>query len=113
MCYLGVQTIGYIKCLFVLRRIYNESNINPTYARALQAKCPLEGCDDNIVPLDIITPNHFDNAYYKNLLKKKGLLHTDQELYNGGSTDSIVEFYATNPLQFIRYFVKAVIKMGN
>ena len=85
MCYLGVQTIGYIKCLFVLRRIYNESNINPTYARALQAKCPLEGCDDNIVPLDIITPNHFDNAYYKNLLKKKGLLHTDQELYNGGS----------------------------
>ncbi|RZC19022.1 Cationic peroxidase 1, partial [Glycine soja] len=48
-----------------------------------------------------------------NLLKKKGLLHTDQELYNGGSTDSIVEFYATNPLKFIRYFVKAVIKMGN
>lgn len=40
MGFLGVHTIGYIKCLFVLTRIYNESNIDPSYARALQASVP-------------------------------------------------------------------------
>ncbi|KAL5133183.1 Cationic peroxidase 1 [Glycine soja] len=121
VAFVGVHTIDYIKCLFVLTRIYNESNIDPSLFTlefgkqplSIASKCPLEGGDDNIAPLDITTPNHFDNAYYKHLLKKKGLQHTDQKLYNGGSTDSIVEFYATNPLQFRRYFVKAVIKMGN
>ncbi|RDX81251.1 Cationic peroxidase 1, partial [Mucuna pruriens] len=113
VAFTGVHTTGYIKCSFFRTRIYNESNIDPSYAKSLQAKCPLVGGDDNLAPLDVTTPILFDNAYYKNLLKKKGLLHSDQQLYNGGSTDSIVEFYAKNPLPFMIDFANAAIKMGN
>ena len=79
----------------------------------MQAKCPFVGGDDNLAPLDRSTPHRFDNAYYKNLVVKKGLLHSDQELYNGDSTDSIVEFYASNALRFRRDFANTAIKMGN
>ncbi|XP_017408589.1 cationic peroxidase 1 [Vigna angularis] len=113
VAFTGVHTVGFIRCLFFRTRIYNESNIDPSYARSLQEKCPFVGGDDNLAPLDRSTPHQFDNAYYKNLLVKKGLLHSDQELYNGGSTDSIVEFYASNALLFRRDFANTAIKMGN
>ncbi|KAL2337621.1 hypothetical protein Fmac_012067 [Flemingia macrophylla] len=86
-----------MKCFIFRTRIYNESNIDPSYAIKIGAsQVSFVGGDDNLFPLDITTPILFDNAYYKNLLQKKGLLHSDQDLYSGGSTDSIVEFYATN-----------------
>ncbi|KAH1068528.1 hypothetical protein AAZX31_03G036300 [Glycine max] len=113
VAFTGAHTTGRIKCLFFRTRIYNESNINPSYARSLQAKCPFVGGDDNLAPLDRTTPILFDNAYYKNLLKQKGLLHSDQQLYNNGSTDTIVEFYAKNPLGFRTDFAKVMTKMGN
>ncbi|KHN33228.1 Cationic peroxidase 1 [Glycine soja] len=72
VAFTGAHTTGRIKCLFFRTRIYNESNINPSYARSLQAKCPFVGGDDNLAPLDRTTPILFDNAYYKNLLKQKG-----------------------------------------
>ncbi|KAK7390246.1 hypothetical protein VNO78_25545 [Psophocarpus tetragonolobus] len=113
VAFTGAHTTGKVKCLLFRKRIYNESNIDPSYARSLQARCPFVGGDDNLAPLDRTTPIFFDNAYYNNLLQQKGLLHSDQQLYNGGSTDPIVEFYARNPSQFRIDFVKAMIKMGN
>lgn len=63
--------------------------------------------------LDVTTPNKFDNLYYKNLLNQKGLLHSDQILFNGGSTDSLVKTYSQNPKTFSSDFVNAMIKMGD
>ena len=40
-----------------------------------------------LVPLDAASLTAFDNAYFSNLLSQKGLLHSDQQLFNGGSTD--------------------------
>ena len=71
------------------------------------------GGDDNLSSLDTTTPNFFDSAYYKNLVHKKGLFHSDQQLFNGGSTDSKVLEYATNPLLFSIDFANAILKMGN
>ncbi len=42
-----------------------------------------------------------------------GLLHSDQELFNGGPVDSIAQQYAANGAAFSRDFVTAVVKMGN
>lgn len=46
-------------------------------------------------------------------MAQRGLLHSDQELFNGGSTDSIVRGYSNNPSSFSSDFVAAMIKMGD
>nr|GMD25329.1 peroxidase 4-like [Ipomoea batatas]GMD27184.1 peroxidase 4-like [Ipomoea batatas] len=97
-------------------RIYNDTNtIAASFAKKRQRKCPREtgSWDDNLAPLDLETPAFFDNYYYKNLINKKGLLHSDQALYSGGSTDSLVKQYSKNPALFNSHFARAMIKMGN
>lgn len=64
-------------------------------------------------PIDIATKDIFDNAYYRNLLSKKGLFHSDQQLYSGSFTDSKVKDYATYPSLFKSDFAKAMLKMSN
>ncbi|XP_044511130.1 cationic peroxidase 1-like [Mangifera indica] len=109
----GSHTIGQARCTTFRSRIYNDTNINSSYATSLQANCPSTGGDNNLSPLDVTSPTSFDNAYFKNLLSKKGLLHSDQELYNGGSTDSQVTAYSSNLQTFKTDFGNAMIKMGN
>ena len=60
-----------------------------------------------------MTPNQLDNNYFKNLIQKKGLLASDQVLFSGGSTDSIVSEYSSKPANFKSDFAAAMIKMGN
>ncbi|OAY71943.1 Cationic peroxidase 1 [Ananas comosus] len=109
----GAHTIGDARCTNFRTRIYSETNIDPSFATALQANCPFSGGDNNLAPLDTSTPTIFDNFYYNNLVNKEGLLHSDQQLFNGGSTDSQVSSYTTNSAQFFRDFATAIVKMGN
>ncbi|KAE8721587.1 Peroxidase P7 [Hibiscus syriacus] len=51
--------------------------------------------------------------YFKNLVGKRGVLHSDQELLSGGSTDSIVRAYSKDQRSFSSDFVEAMIKMGD
>eukprot|EP01018_Ginkgo_biloba_P015165 Gb_27550 [translate_table: standard] len=109
----GGHTIGQARCTSFRAHIYNDTNIDTTYANSLKAKCPRTGSDNNISPLDVVTPTSFDNNYFKNLRAKKGLLHSDQELFNGGSTDSQVTSYVTSPITFRNDFATSMVKMGN
>ncbi|CAM0873097.1 unnamed protein product [Alopecurus aequalis] len=109
----GAHTIGQAACTNFRSRIYGESNINAAYATSLQANCPQSGGDGNLAPLDVSTPNAFDNAYYGNLVSQRGLLHSDQQLFNGGSNDALVQTYASSAVQFSADFAAAVVKMGN
>ncbi|KAL2488545.1 Peroxidase 52 [Forsythia ovata] len=111
----GAHTIGQARCTLFRTRIYNESNIDTSFARTRQRTCPLTvgSGDNNIAPLDVQTPIAFDNNYYKNLINKKGLLHSDQILYNGGSTNSLIESYSKNSNSFNSDFAAAMIRMGN
>ncbi|KAI4318267.1 hypothetical protein L6164_026056 [Bauhinia variegata] len=63
---------------------------------------PRIALDNNkkLAALDSVTPNSFDNNYYRNLIQMKGLLASDQVLYNGGSTGSTVPEYSKNPTTF-------------
>lgn len=108
----GAHTIGQARCITFRTRIYNETNIDSSYATSLKSKCPSVGGDDNISPLDPISPTTFDNAYFNDLKAKKGLLHSDQQLYNGGSTDAQVEAYICNYESFRKDFANAMVKMG-
>jgi peroxidase len=66
-----------------------------------------------LAPLDRQTPTVFENNYYKNLVGKKGLLHSDQELFNGGSTNAQVQSYVSSQSAFFADFVTGMIKMGD
>ncbi|XP_020219773.1 peroxidase 4-like [Cajanus cajan] len=77
------------------------------------SKCPRGGNDDLLELLYLQTPTHFDNLYFKNLPDKKGLFHSDQELFNGRSTDKLVKKYATNADAFFKAFAKGMVKMSN
>ncbi|XP_045799168.1 cationic peroxidase 1-like [Trifolium pratense] len=109
----GSHTIGQASCRFFRNRIYNEKNIDSSFATSLQSNCPISGGDLNLSPLDTTTPNTFDNVYYKNLQNQKGLFHSDQVLFDDGSTKAQVNSYVTNPLSFRADFANAMVKMGN
>ncbi|KAL1825307.1 hypothetical protein DCAR_0313447 [Daucus carota subsp. sativus] len=112
----GAHTIGQARCTNFRARIYNETkNLDSSLAQARTNNCPRRSGsgDNNLAPLDLQSPTAFDNNYFKNLVNKKGLLHSDQQLYNGGSTDSIVRTYNNNPSSFSSDFAAAMIKMGD
>ncbi|KAK1284637.1 Cationic peroxidase 1 [Acorus calamus] len=108
----GGHTIGFAHCALFRTHIYNEIDIDPSFAQSVKRICPFKGGDNNLQPLDP-TPAKFDDNYFKDLLNKKGLLHSDQELFNGGSTDAIVVKYGSDYGEFAADFVKSMVRMGN
>ncbi|XP_022724982.1 lignin-forming anionic peroxidase-like [Durio zibethinus] len=97
-------------------RIYsNRSDIDAGFASTRRRNCPATNPNGNgnLAPLDLVTPNSFDNNYFKNLLQKKRLIQSDQVLFSGGSTDNIVTEYSRNHSTFSSDFASAMIKMGD
>ncbi|GLJ14638.1 hypothetical protein SUGI_0236810 [Cryptomeria japonica] len=111
----GGHTIGQARCTAFRTRLYNEANMNQVFASSLKATCPRTAGngDNNLTPFDASSPNLFDNGYYTNLRSQKGLLHSDQQLFNGGSADALVSLYSANQTAFFNDFAAAMVKMGN
>lgn len=109
----GSHSIGQARCTTFRNHIYNDANIDPTFATTRRANCPSTGGDANLAPLDIQTANQFDNNYFQNLMAKRGLLHSDQELFNNGSQDGLVRSYSQNNGLFVSDFAAAMVRMGN
>ncbi|MCL7051980.1 hypothetical protein MKW94_026641 [Papaver nudicaule] len=107
----GGHSIGFSKCGNFKTRIYNDSNIHPKFARNRRLTCPPSGGDNRLAPFDP-TAAKFDTQYFKSLVNKRGLLHSDQALFNGVSTDALVKTYSTNAAAFATDFGKSMIKMG-
>ncbi|XP_027091043.1 cationic peroxidase 1-like [Coffea arabica] len=110
---LGSHTIGQARCLTFRNRVYNETLIDASFATSLKTNCPITLGDDNLTALDASSPILFDNGYFHNLVKNEGLLHSDQQLFSGGSTDSQVSAYRANFITFFVDFANAILKMGN
>ncbi|CAN1262965.1 Peroxidase 4 [Linum perenne] len=70
--------------------------------------------DNNLKPLDQ-TPAWFNTDYYSALVRNRGLLHSDQELFGTGNSasDRLVMTYSTNPFKFAADFAASMVKMGN
>ncbi|XP_030534443.1 peroxidase 4-like [Rhodamnia argentea] len=111
----GAHTVGQARCTNFRARIYNENNIDSSFAVTTKSNCPsVTGVgDNNLAGLDFQSATSFDNTYFVNLMKKRGLLHSDQQLFNGGSTDSLIRAYAQSQGTFFQDFVAAMINMGD
>ncbi|KAJ3699583.1 hypothetical protein LUZ61_003288 [Rhynchospora tenuis] len=110
----GAHTLGFARCTIFRNRIYNESTIDPDYAASLESVCPISGDDDVLASLDD-TPASVDTDYYQGLIQSRGLLDSDQQLYqgDGSDTDSLVQYYSDNPANFWSDFGTSMINLGN
>ncbi|KAJ0669339.1 putative peroxidase [Helianthus annuus] len=109
----GAHTIGQAHCFSFHDRIFNnESDIDSGFASTRRRGCHTKDGGANLAPLDLVTPNSFDNNYFRNLVQKKGLLESDQVMFSGGSTDNIVREYSGNTLKFKSDFAAAMVKMS-
>ncbi|KAI4305348.1 hypothetical protein L6164_028719 [Bauhinia variegata] len=110
----GGHTIGLARCATFRNRLYNDTNIDRSFAAILKRTCPASGGNGNLSPLDS-TATRADTAYYRDLVKNRGLLRSDQELFkrDGGESDKLVQLYSRNLLAFARDFGVSMIKMGN
>ncbi|KAL6876465.1 hypothetical protein ACP4OV_013037 [Aristida adscensionis] len=113
----GAHTVGTARCVQYKDRVHGYNGeggatIDPAFAELRRRTC--QAGDDADAPFDELTPMGFDNAYYKDLVARRGLLTSDQALYGcGGPLDHLVEMYSTDAEAFFRDFATAMVKMGN
>ncbi|CAN6467106.1 unnamed protein product [Victoria cruziana] len=110
----GGHTIGKARCTKFREALYEDGDmIDPSHAASLQGKCPeVTGNNNTLFPMDVRSENVFDNHYYKNLMRKKGLFRSDRVLYNGGKAGSIVAHFAHSQESFFKKFGLSMIRMG-
>lgn len=109
----GGHTIGLSHCSSFTGRLYptQDATMDKTFANDLKTVCPANNTNAT-VPLDIRTPDIFDNKYYVDLMNRQGLFTSDQDLYTDKRTKEIVKSFAVNQTLFFEQFVKSMIKMG-
>lgn len=89
-----------------------DPTIDEAYAMQLRQMCP-EDVDPRIaVTMDPVTPQTFDNMYFKNLQQGKGLFTSDQTLFTDKRSRYIVNLFASNQTAFEEAFVAAITKLG-
>lgn len=108
----GGHTIGIGHCNAFTNRLYptQDPTMDETLATELKEICPSckfhkHCCDGCWVP------NLFDNKYYVNLVNRKGLFTSDQDLYTDSRTRDVVSS-ADDENLFFEKFVLSMIKMG-
>ncbi|XP_027367331.1 peroxidase 47-like [Abrus precatorius] len=106
----GAHTLGVARCASFKNRL---SQVDPTldteFAKTLSRTC--SSGDNAEQPFDA-TRNDFDNVYYNALLRKNGVLTSDQTLYTSPKTRNFVNAYALNQAMFFLDFQQAMVKMG-
>lgn len=111
----GAHTVGFSHCNRISSRIYGnpvDPTVNKTYLAQLRSQCP-RNVDPNIaINIDPDTPRTFDNAYYKNLQQRMGLLTSDQVLFEDSRSRPTVNAWANNKQAFENAFVTAITKLG-
>ncbi|KAG0541134.1 hypothetical protein BDA96_03G470100 [Sorghum bicolor] len=109
----GGHTIGLGHCTSFEDRLFPrpDPTLNATFAGQLRRTCPAKGTDRR-TPLDVRTPNAFDNKYYVNLVNREGLFTSDQDLFSNARTRALVDKFARSQRDFFDQFAFSVVKMG-
>ena len=110
------HTVGLAHCGTFSGRLRGPSAPDPTldrgYAARLQAECPANVDPRAAVAMDPVTPEAFDNQYFRNLQAGKGLLASDQVLFTDRRSRPTVNLFAANSTAFQEAFVAAMAKLG-
>ncbi|RWV92728.1 hypothetical protein BHE74_00048566 [Ensete ventricosum] len=114
----GAHTVGRATCQSIEYRLYNytgvpsesDPSINPRYLNYLKRKCRRRSA---YVDLDATTPTKFDNAYYRNLNNRMGLLSSDQLLRSDSRTGPLVEALSSQPMVFVHQFARSMKNLAD
>lgn len=119
----GAHSIGRTHCSSFSNRLYSfnsthpqDPTMDPRLVKQLMNRCPRPDSNsgtDPIVPLDVATPNRLDSQYYVNLKNYRGVLTSDQTLWNSPSTTRMVRSNAIHGSNWARKFAAAMVKMGS
>ncbi|KAG4908422.1 hypothetical protein AAZX31_20G200400 [Glycine max] len=106
----GAHTLGVARCASFKNRLKQvDPTLDAQFAKTLARTC--SSGDNAPQPFDA-TSNDFDNVYFNALLRRNGVLTSDQTLYNSPRTRNFVNAYAFNQAMFFFDFQQAMVKMG-
>lgn len=111
----GAHTIGRIHCSTVVARLYPETDpsLDEDLAVQLKTLCPqVGGSSSSTFNLDPTTPELFDNMYYSNLFSGKGVLQSDQILFESWSTKLPTMFNVLSTTSFTSSFADSMLTMS-
>lgn len=89
-----------------------DPTLSEQYASELKSMCPRNVDPRIAIDMDPTTPRAFDNAYFKNLQKGKGLFTSDQVLFQDPRAKAAVNAFASNSKTFHANFAAAMTKLG-
>ncbi|CAL4996326.1 unnamed protein product [Urochloa decumbens] len=106
----GGHTLGIAHCANFKDRIKNEvDTLDASLASSLGSVC--RGGDSKTAPFDR-TSTRFDGVYYRELTARRGLLSSDQTLFESPETKEMVGMFAMYPDYFFYAFQQGMLKMG-
>ncbi|XP_021299013.1 peroxidase 55-like [Herrania umbratica] len=115
----GAHTVGFSHCSRFANRLYSFSpsspedpDLDPTYAQQLKEDCPQDVDPRIAIDMDPVTPQTFDNMYFKNLIAKKGLFTSDEVLFTNPASKPTVMNFAQNQTNFKAAFIVAMRRLG-
>ncbi|KAG8043996.1 hypothetical protein GUJ93_ZPchr0458g22431 [Zizania palustris] len=100
----GGHTIGRSQCDFI------RTPPDDTFSQNMAANCSTN--PSRLQDLDVITPNEFDNAYYKALVRNRGVFTSDMALIRDPTTAPIVRRFARNQDAFFAQFADSMFKLS-
>ncbi|PKA63708.1 Peroxidase 30 [Apostasia shenzhenica] len=115
----GAHTIGISHCSSFSRRLYNFSGIGDTdpsmdasYIKALKNKCKFANDTKTFVEMDPGSFRSFDLGYYRNVLKRRGLLQSDAALITEQGSRAFISELLQDGEKFFGGFALSMEKMG-
>ncbi|KAH7282291.1 hypothetical protein KP509_35G023900 [Ceratopteris richardii] len=113
----GAHTFGQAHCRVVDLQLTPtlSSDLNAGFAANLVRICQPNNSAQNrgglTVHLNFLSTDVFDNSYYKNVLNKVAIFHSDAELLNAPDTKQLVQLYAGDQGSFFQQFKLSFTKM--
>ena len=108
----GAHTIGKAPCRTFDNRVHAspvDATLAPAFAASLKKQCPTAGLATQRVDMDS-TARRFDTQYFKDIVRGRGLLTSDQSLVEDARTKRAV--YSNQGAEFYRNFGKAMVAMS-
>ncbi|KAL7104795.1 hypothetical protein ACP275_07G004800 [Erythranthe tilingii] len=118
---LGAHTLGVTHCINLQSRLYstrksNATNQNPAFELSLKTRCPqLAGPTASKISFmqNDLTSVIFDNEYFVNSMRGRGLLNVDSDMAVDSRTRPFVEKFAEDQGAFFRAFSSAFVKLSS
>ncbi|KAL1225688.1 Peroxidase 71 [Cardamine amara subsp. amara] len=111
----GGHTIGTAGCGVFRSRLVNntDTNVDQTFLAQLQTQCPQNGDGSVRVDLDTGSGTTFDNSYFDNLSRGRGVLESDHVLWTDPATRPIVQQLMSTTGNFNTEFARSMVRMSN